>query len=139
MNGEDVEEKWDIPKHIAPFWDPSDIESVPAGGARLLPERWNQGGYDAVLLLPQVAANQFELRFLQVTRAQSGRHGLKLKYLQRLLQHLQNLGVTVVTISVTFVVPTALQKSYKAGIVVGKLDGWSKSELLVVGVDLPQV
>eukprot|EP01123_Difflugia_compressa_P001838 TRINITY_DN12312_c0_g1_i1.p1 TRINITY_DN12312_c0_g1~~TRINITY_DN12312_c0_g1_i1.p1 ORF type:complete len:249 (-),score=18.56 TRINITY_DN12312_c0_g1_i1:9-662(-) len=78
------------------FFDITDIDRNKfQNGVWLIPQRWNQGCYDAVQLINNT------VRVFQVTRAKS--HSLKLKYVVQLLHVLVECGYQSVVIA--FVIP----------------------------------
>ena len=76
-------------------------------GDWLLPQRWNQGCYDAVQILPQspnVPTNfHIGVRFVQVTRGES--HSLKLRYPRALLLTLACIGFVVQSVDIVVLRP----------------------------------
>jgi len=96
----------------------------------LLPTAWNQGGYDAVQLLPGNG-----VRFVQVTRANS--HSLKLKYVVLLLEALQKAAYNAASFEIAFVIPsTADPLIFKIPNVVGTLGRNFKDKLKKTGSGL---
>jgi len=64
------------------FRDPTELEDkVLSESQWLLPERWNQGGYDAVRV--EVKADGVTVQFAQVTRAEN--HGFKARFMNHML------------------------------------------------------
>jgi len=72
----------------------------------LIPKKWNQGGYDAVQILPDGG-----VRFVQITRAKT--HTLKLKYFEEMLDALVKLGFQVKSVQIAFVISN--QGTFKLG------------------------
>jgi len=68
----------------------------------LLPQRWNQGCYDAIQLLSSDKLNV--VRIIQVTRA--GSHSLKFKYINTLLNSLDTAGFKITSVELVFILPS---------------------------------
>jgi hypothetical protein len=126
-------EKWDVGNRLS-FDKPQEIESMKSldDGTWLIPRRWNQGGYDAVQLLPDK-----RLRFVQITRGKT--HGLKLSFFHTLIKHVVEKR-EVESVEVVFVVPRGAKHEFKcptATNVSGSLEpwGWKLVDLRVVKLD----
>jgi hypothetical protein len=69
-------------------------------GAWLVPERWNQGAYDAAQVLPN------SVRFVQVTRGQT--QSLNLQYMRALIKASVTICRTVQTVDVILSFPVTI-------------------------------
>ena len=86
---------------VKTFWDPTDLKNV-VSKDWLLPERWNQGCYDAACLQDKC------LLVFQVTRCK--KHDLKLRYVTSLRDALVELGNIIEDVRICFVVPCGQEK-----------------------------
>jgi hypothetical protein len=88
-------------------------------GVWLIPQRWNQGGFDAVQVLGGNA-----VRFVQVTRAAT--HTLKLHYFVEVIEQIVAANRQVEAVDVVFVVPPDVEfQAPTAANVVGDLRAWN--------------
>jgi len=83
----------------------------------LIPQRWNQGCYDAV----QILLDGTMARFVQVTRGIS--HSLKLRYARELLKTLNDIGFKIGKIEIVIVKEMG-KEDVKISGVEGNLDEW---------------
>jgi len=106
------EEKEDIQFRVEQrhfFTKEDEVASISGLGENtwLLPTRWNQGGFDAVQLLPNNA-----VRFVQITRGAS--HSLKWKYHFMILENLQKANYNVSSFEIAFILSAdADQNTFK--------------------------
>jgi hypothetical protein len=92
------EEAWAVPKRQV-FDTVADINANHLNdNTWFIPERWNQGGYDAVQLLPNK-----RLRFVQITRART--HDLKLRYFAEFVKQVIKMKQAVEKVEIVFVIP----------------------------------
>jgi hypothetical protein len=136
-----TEESWEVPLRVL-FNNPNDLVGgmIDQDGVQvhhnklnvvdyawLAPKRWNQGAYDAAQVLPD------SIRFVQVTRGQM--HSLKLQYMRTLIAALVQIGRTVETVDVVFVVPEGNCNDFTLGRVTSQLDdwGWTRDQIRVAG------
>lgn len=90
--------EWEV-KHRHRFFDLVELKNKQIEtNDWLLPSRWNQGGYDAVCLLPDGV-----VCFVQITIESS--HSVKLKFARQMLDLLAELKVVVKTVQLVYVVP----------------------------------
>ena len=122
-----VQESWSV-KSRESFYKVTDISAMKLEDDMwLIPQRWNQGGYDAV----QVLDNK-RLRFVQITRA--AKHSLKLDYystlIKQVVQHRE-----VASVEVVFVIPYVEEyQAPEVSSIRGSLEpwGWKPSALRVM-------
>jgi hypothetical protein len=86
-------------------FDPKEFKVPEISGAWARPIAWNQGGYVAVLLT-SVGGGKVAVRVVQVTAGRT--HGLKLNYVESLLQRVVEEGFQVTSADVVFVVRRAI-------------------------------
>ncbi|KAG7388070.1 hypothetical protein PHYPSEUDO_013189 [Phytophthora pseudosyringae] len=115
-----LQEKWESEK--VPYFDPNG--RIPLNQAKqwLAPQKWNQGGYDAVFVellddderhLVGTQAMRVRIRFVQVTRAD--KHSFKDQFFAMLLRKLTNSlrGYRFEAVGVYFAVPIRKLATFK--------------------------
>jgi hypothetical protein len=115
-------ESW--PATTVNIFDPKAFEVANVVGAWARPSKWNQGGYDAVLMTRKGKA-KVALLAVQVTAGQT--HDLKLDYVESLMESVVTQGFEVASVDVVFVVPPS--SAFQVGSVRGagqrlRLLGW---------------
>ena len=118
------------PKGTPTLFDPLNVAekmNTLKRGGWIQPKKWNQGGYDAVLITKNEGTKTHEVTFVQV--ASGVEHDLKLYYMHALLRRLQSF-LSIGKVEVVFVVPRGNIHQFKIGNLTGTLVryGWKKGE-----------
>ena len=78
------------------------------GGVWLKPTKWNQGGYDAVYLVPAKKS----ITFVQITKADT--HAFKTEYFNQLLVTIKTVWMLEIThLEICFLVPSDRAQTFK--------------------------
>jgi hypothetical protein len=94
-------ESW--PGTIVNSFDPEAFDATELIGSWARPTKWNQGGYDAVLMTAKGDNLTVDIKVVQVTSAAS--HALKLRYVESLIARTVEAGLEVINVDIVFVIP----------------------------------
>jgi len=96
-------------------FDPDAFDATALVGAWARPNKWNQGGYDAVLMTAKGDNMTVDIKVVQVTSAVS--HALKLRYVESLIERTVKAGFEVISVDIVFVIPHGA--TFRVGSVTG--------------------
>jgi hypothetical protein len=106
-------ESW--PGTVVKSFDPEAFDATELFGSWARPTKWNQGGYDAVLVTAKGDNLTVDIKVVQVTSAVS--HALKLRYVESLIARTVEAGLEVINVDIVFVIPRGA--AFRVGPVTG--------------------
>jgi hypothetical protein len=131
------DKQYSWPESVVKPVDPVAIPDLPERGVWYKPQKWNQGGYDAVFIDRSAQL----VRFVQITRGAS--HSFKIEYFYALLQAFKHFVIE--KLEIVFVVEKEKLKDFKiptnrvSGAGLLEAFGWEKlketEKVEILGVD----